>query len=254
MKTVAAITHTWNQHPRYLDGAVQSALNQVRPPDQIIVVDDGSDTPVVHNGWPEDRVKILRTPHRGISHAVNAGARFAQCDYLAALPSDDEWKPWKLDLQLDAMRLAGWPEASFTAYEEVPATPAGDGRFVYDVSRVQWLPPWADAQLAKHGRIVDCTADNCVYGGARIVARDAWLALGGFREDLRWVNDWHFHARVAATFGWHYYPRPLTTRHVLPSGMWADAARQAPAYTRERSQVARELRCGPDRSYQNGAG
>lgn len=228
---VTAIVHAYNQRPELLDAAVLSVLEQTRPADEVLVIDDGSDAPIAK---PPHGVRVIRTEHRGISHAVNTGAAKATGDLLACCPSDDEWLPHKLETQLALVSETG-AEASFTAYAE------GE-RWDDEPPATVELPGFARRQLERDGWVTNMRADNCVYGGTRIVSRRLWLAMGGFCPQLRWVCDWHFHARVAEEVGWAYVDEPLTMRRVLPTGMWADAQRNAAEYNAERATVARWLR------------
>lgn len=97
--------------PASVAAAVASVSGQDRPPAAVIVVDDGSRTPVAD--LPGAR--ILRH-HRslGVAAARNTGVRAADTAWVAFLDDDDLWAPAKLRLQLDAVARAdaGWAYAS----------------------------------------------------------------------------------------------------------------------------------------------
>jgi glycosyltransferase involved in cell wall biosynthesis len=80
----------------FLDEALASVLGQVRPADQVIVIDDGSpDSAVVHEAvsrWP-GRVTLLRQANAGAAAARNAGLTAASTDWVAFLDADDRWLP-----------------------------------------------------------------------------------------------------------------------------------------------------------------
>ena len=85
----------------YIEAAVNSALTQGRPPDEIIVVDDGS------NDHSESlarqigqSVRVVRQAHLGISAARNRGLAESTGDLVAFLDADDLWPPNSLDLRL----------------------------------------------------------------------------------------------------------------------------------------------------------
>ncbi len=96
--SVSIIIPTYNR-ARLVRRAIRSAAQQVGPSDEIIVVDDGS-TDGTRRAIASfgDRVRYLRTAHRGAGHARNAAVAEAKGDLIAFLDSDDEWMPGKLDL------------------------------------------------------------------------------------------------------------------------------------------------------------
>lgn len=72
-----------------LTNAINSVLRQTYQTLEIIVVDDGSPTPVT---VPEDpRIRLSRTSNRGVAHARNVGARTAGGEIIFFLDSDDEY-------------------------------------------------------------------------------------------------------------------------------------------------------------------
>ena len=122
--------------------AIQSALAQSIVEQEIIVVDDGSDSPiaplVAH--LRDDRVRVIRLgTNGGVASARNAALDEARGQFVAFLDSDDEWHPQKLELQLRAARAhpdAGAVLCSFRVGEcgrvgRPLAAPAGDvGRYL----------------------------------------------------------------------------------------------------------------------------
>ena len=87
--TVSVIMPMYNARP-YVGAALDSILGQTRPPDEIIVVDDGST-----DGGPDvvaaygSQVRLLRQEHRGPAPALNLGLRAASGTMVAFLDADD---------------------------------------------------------------------------------------------------------------------------------------------------------------------
>lgn len=79
-----------------LGAALDSALGQTLPPEEVIVVDDGSrdGTADVARSFPG--VLCLSQPARGVSAARNRGVAAARGDWVAILDADDLWVPWRL--------------------------------------------------------------------------------------------------------------------------------------------------------------
>lgn len=72
----------------YLSEAVESLLNQVRKPDEIIVVDDGSPDKslALARQYP---VKVISQVNKGLASARNTGIMNATGDYIFFLDADD---------------------------------------------------------------------------------------------------------------------------------------------------------------------
>jgi glycosyltransferase involved in cell wall biosynthesis len=99
---------------RYLAAAIDSVLDQTRPPDEVIVVDDGSTdaTPAVLASFG-DRITVISQPNGGGADATNRGVAAAAGDLLCFLDADDLWEPPKLAIQMDWLAVHPETEAVF---------------------------------------------------------------------------------------------------------------------------------------------
>lgn len=97
--SVSVIVPTYNR-AALIGRALESALRQTRPGDEVIVVDDGSvdDTPRVLEEFG-NRIVAIRAARGGAGRARNLGLARARGELVAFLDSDDEWLPRKLDIQ-----------------------------------------------------------------------------------------------------------------------------------------------------------
>jgi GT2 family glycosyltransferase len=87
-----------HNHERFLTDSVGSALAQTRPPDEIVVVDDGSEPPVAVHG-PLASVRLVRNEVAlGPAEAANTGMRKAQGNLLVLLDADDRLSARYLEL------------------------------------------------------------------------------------------------------------------------------------------------------------
>lgn len=96
---ISVVIPTYNSAP-FIRITLDSVLAQTRPPDEILVLDDGS---------TDETVSILRSygPHiifhaqqnRGVAHARNVLCREARGDLVAFLDHDDIWHPRYLEVQ-----------------------------------------------------------------------------------------------------------------------------------------------------------
>jgi glycosyltransferase involved in cell wall biosynthesis len=164
--------------------AIRSVLDQTRPPEEVIVVDDGSTdaTPEILATFGSD-IRVLRHDRpRERGAARNAGARSARGEMLAFLDSDDEWKPDKLARQLRAQ-----VPVSVTGIENVDT--AGS------TVRPDYAPPaTAWDQLLRHNR----------YHGAPsslLIDSDLFHGIGGFPEEraVQGSEDWLLLVKLRAS-------------------------------------------------------
>ena len=86
---------------RFVSRAIESALGQSFPPDEIMVIDDGStdETAAIVESYG-DRVIYQYQPNQGASVARNNGITIAKNDIIALLDADDYWPVDKLERQM----------------------------------------------------------------------------------------------------------------------------------------------------------
>lgn len=92
MATVSAIIPTWNRAD-LLESILTNLSRQTRPPDQIIVIDNGSTdaTQLVAREFPVDLIAFPE--NRGFAIAVNEGIRRAKGDWILILNNDVVLEP-----------------------------------------------------------------------------------------------------------------------------------------------------------------
>jgi hypothetical protein len=79
---------------RTVGDAVASALGQTYPPQQVIVVDDGSTDDIATALAPHrDRIELVRQDHAGLAAARNRGIELARTDLVDFLDADDRFLP-----------------------------------------------------------------------------------------------------------------------------------------------------------------
>ncbi|RMG30821.1 MAG: glycosyltransferase family 2 protein [Gammaproteobacteria bacterium] len=198
--TIAAVIPAWNAAP-WIARAIESVLAQSRPPEELIVVDDGSTdaTAEIVRGFG-DRVRLVSQANRGLSAARNAGIRAAGTDWIAFLDADDYWQPGKLEAQ--ARLLADRPELAFVSCA---------ARLVYEDGGEAGHWPCMSEQEARTPLETLFRRHAAVAGsGSAVVARrDLLLAAGGFDESLRALEDIDMWMRLAQRGGYACLPEPL---------------------------------------------
>ncbi len=124
-RLVSVVVPTYNR-AYCICRAIDSVRQQTHSNWEILLVDDGSTDntkAVIASTYAGDpRIRYIYQQNAGVSAARNAGIRESKGDYVAFLDSDDTWKPWKLETQLECFRF--FPEVGmvWTDFEAVDAS------------------------------------------------------------------------------------------------------------------------------------
>jgi glycosyltransferase involved in cell wall biosynthesis len=95
MELVSIVMPVWRPRHDWLLQATASALTQEQCSVELIVVDDGCDPPVEEllAEIEDERLRVVRIEHGGVSRARNAGLAAARGAYLRFLDCDDVLEP-----------------------------------------------------------------------------------------------------------------------------------------------------------------
>ncbi len=101
--TVSVLLPVWNGEA-FLEQAMESILRQTLSSFELIVIDDGStdQSAAIAEGYAvdDDRIRVLRCPHRGFSATLNAGIATVRGEYIARMDADDISVPERLQKQV----------------------------------------------------------------------------------------------------------------------------------------------------------
>lgn len=172
---------------------VRSVLDQTRPPDRVIVVDDGStDRTLELLAQFEDEVDVIAQANAGASAARNVGVERADTEWIVFCDSDDLWEPGHLEaLERAADETAG--RAAIYFQDTLIAESDGGGSF-FDVAGLSvpegslqvHEPPvaWVDLRLQP------------MLLQASMIRRSIYLDIGGLSDALRTRHDTHLFHRL----------------------------------------------------------
>lgn len=103
-ESISVIIPAYNA-ARFIGDALESVLGQTVPPDEIIVVDDGStDETEAEVKKFDGNITYIYKENGGVSSARNRGLELVNGDLITFLDADDVWVENKLEMQLDLLR------------------------------------------------------------------------------------------------------------------------------------------------------
>jgi glycosyltransferase involved in cell wall biosynthesis len=211
-RSIAAIIPLHNG-ARTIAEAIRSILDQTVAPDEIVVVDDGSEDegPAIVERLAAPRLRLIRQANAGQSAARNRGASQSTSALLAFLDQDDAWYPHHLQALLkpfDAPRgpPLGWAYSNLDEIDE-------EGRLVTPGVLGRWK-----TRHPKRSLEACLSEDMFVLPSASLIAREAFDAVGGFDETLSGYEDDDLFRRIfQAGFGNAYIDEPLAQWRIYRS-------------------------------------
>ncbi len=233
---VSGLISTYNRI-NYIQRAVESALAQTKPVDELIVVDDGSTdgTAEAIEGRYGSRVRVVRQENQGVSGARRRSVLEARGEWVAFLDSDDEWLP---DRNQELLK----------AEARVPKEVAwifGDVSIIRDGLEPASLFKRHGLRVAGEVQVFDDTwrVHHPFQFGllpASIIRRDALLEVGCFSEGLRHSEDFLVGVQVACLHKFAAIPAEVTKVYRTSdlSSSSADlVGRHSPDYFRARMRA-----------------
>lgn len=204
---ISVIIPTYNRE-QMIGRAIRSVLSQTYEDYEIIVVDDGSTdhTENVVEQIADERIRYIRLEHNyGAGYARNIGIRESRHDYIAFLDSDDEWKRFKLELQMQ--RMQELPEEVGLVYCRMSGEHGdGSGRFC--------IPSYGYDRSFLEGDMFPFLLRRNVIGTPSMLIRRACLEqTGGFKESLRCVEDYELVLRIARNWQIGFVDEELVEIH-----------------------------------------
>jgi glycosyltransferase involved in cell wall biosynthesis len=188
--SLAAVIPSHNGMPFVLD-AVRSAMDQALPPDEIIVIDDGSTDgvgPAIEEAFGQV-VRVLEGRFGSAAAARNAGWRAARSTWIGFLDADDLWFPDKIRSVAEA--LEGRPAAGWFFSDGAFRTLGGE-------LHASWLQTYADLTEPYLGQpVAELLEVNFILTSSVVVRRDVLEAVGGFDERLSHAEDLDLWIRLA---------------------------------------------------------
>lgn len=196
-----------------IERCLASVLRQTVLPDELILVDDGSQddgydlAAQVLSEENEVSVLLLRQENSGVSLSRNRGAGMARNDFIAFLDADDEWHPDFIKVALQ--QIKEYPNAIFyTCKHEILDHEIG--RFVPK----QFFGPSACGLVENY--VKAAKSFPLVNSSKVIVAKAPFLEAGGFPSGGRVAEDLFLWLVLSGMGGLAFSNRLLVTIHQAP--------------------------------------
>jgi glycosyltransferase involved in cell wall biosynthesis len=201
---VSAIIATYNR-AGLVGNAVESILQQTYENIEVIVVDDGStdDTHAVLARFG-DRIRIIYQNNAGPAAARNRGTRAANGDIISFLDSDDIWLPARIERVVELLQRVD---------ESVPCCVCDvEMRFTSRARTTSFqnfvLSPMVNKGLWSNAPEV--LADRFVlFNQMAAVRRSALEKVGGYDENLRFLEDYDLALRLSLLGPFAFVREPL---------------------------------------------
>ena len=166
----------------FLQTAVHSILAQRDVSLELILIDDHSNDTAIESLNPDPRLRVLRSPERGIVAALNHGFDNARYPYIARMDGDDIALPQRLFKQLRLLldqpniHICGTQVEIFSDSIEI-----ADGYRRYQ--------NWINQQVSSTDIEKNFFVESCIPHPSAMMHRDVLSSLGGY-HDTPWPEDY----------------------------------------------------------------
>lgn len=186
------------QAERWIRETLESVISQTSPPDEIVVVDDGSTDNTADAARSFGAaVRVISQRNGGPAAAYNRAFRESTGDYVAMCPADDIWDRRKLEHQREA--IVARPEIDV----------AFSGARYFGLEDWDYARPPDEGVLDPDSFFRTMYRADFVAAPTAVVRLELFHRLGGFREDLA-SEDYEFWMRaLKARAVFFYDPRLL---------------------------------------------
>jgi glycosyltransferase involved in cell wall biosynthesis len=200
---VSVIIPTYNRAgiiSRTIDNVFQQTYRNL----ELIIVDDGStDNTQTKLRQYGSRIRVITQSNAGPSIARNNGASMARGEIIAFQDSDDLWQPTKLQRQVALLEADRRIPCCLCNVSMRVINGKAFTSFDHSLIRVH------DAE-GIWVNVLDVLATRFIlFNQAAAIRRDAFERVGGFPEDLKYLEDYDLPLRLSLEGPWAFIRDPL---------------------------------------------
>jgi glycosyltransferase involved in cell wall biosynthesis len=198
-------------HGKYIGRAIEAIVSQSRPPDEFIIMDDGStdnSVEVIESYLQSySYINFIKNNQKnGVVDSYNRLFKTAKGDYIYAAASDDYILPYFFER---AMNMAEcYPEAGIIFGKMVSVSPNGKELCIEEVKN------WLQSQFVSPNTFLNEYIKLCHPGhslcSATIYKREAFKEVGFFKSDLASFSDTFAVRAIAMKYGACYIAERCT--------------------------------------------
>ena len=190
MVSISTIVPVYNRASSIVE-TIDSVLGQRQPPDELIVVDDGSTDDIEEKILTfKDQIKFIRQANAGVASARNTGIRHSSGDWITFLDSDDLWNENRMEvLRRDLPSATG---AVVCHLADVVYTGRDYSRNLFEVRKIEFPRETFDIVEDPLSLVL---SGMTLQGSA--IRRDAFFSIGGFDEGMRMLSDTDLFCQLA---------------------------------------------------------
>lgn len=217
---VSVVIPTHNS-AKLIGATLDSVFSQTVPPDEILILDDGSkdDTVSLLRSYG-DRIIVLQQKNQGVAAARNALTQKARGDLIAFLDHDDLWHPNYLETQRESARRHPGAVAFFTGHLNMPSAELCPWRENLDLdnSKIEVIAP-----VAFFERYNRCPGE---FGSMSFccIPKQVFLRLGKepFPVELSGADDYYLMNRLSLLGSVVFSPIPLVAYRLTEGSLSAN--------------------------------
>lgn len=185
---------------KFFEQTFCSVMNQTFPWFEWIIIDDGStnqdDVQCLHRfARMDQRIRVITTQNKGVSHARNAGFYNAKTDIVIPLDADDLISPQYLEYMY------------FGLYYNKDASWCYSGGVGFYEMQYLWRKPWNAEEMKTYNSLMVTAA----------IRKKDWEEVGGYKiEKVSYNEDWRFwldllavHKKPVSVGGYHFWYRRM---------------------------------------------
>ena len=215
---LAVIIPCYN-HAQYVGQAIESVLDQTRPPDRFLVIDDGSkdDSAEVIRSYEDRGVELIVQENAGAHNTLNRAAFTVSedCDLISILNSDDYYQPERIEKCLSVFDDAEEKNTQVVV-TGLTMIDAENVPLATDDSRAKWLRAvWSMAADQDLSIWEWMGMANFPVSSSNIISRTEYLCANPFRP-YQFNHDYFFLSGAAIRGAVHLMNEPLLNYRVHP--------------------------------------